>query len=340
MSEPVSVIVTCYNLERFIGAAIQSVIDQDYDGPVEIVVVDDCSTDRSADIVGQFADVVLVQSSANGGVLNAMNLGIERASHDLLMMLDGDDIWEHRKIRLVAQVFAADPAVNFVTHDIRFIDEDGKWLSIPSLPAVKMPTIPKSEVSDRLRCGVLAMEDFICLGTAVSIRRSRSDISGFLDFCGALPDPSNTYQDWPLAGWCALQPAARFAYVPEPLYRYRIHQANHSGDARTPERAVRNLRRTLNTIDALLRICGDYVVDPAIAASLQRRRASIAYLIALYGGSRLDALAGFFKALPDLSRRRLVRKELIRLAGIQLLGPRRFANLAGRRTILRHLPAT
>jgi glycosyltransferase involved in cell wall biosynthesis len=340
MPEPVSVIVTCYNLERFIGEAIQSVVDQDYEGSVEIIVVDDCSTDGSAAIVRQFHNVVLVQPAANGGVLNAMNLGINRARHDLLMMLDGDDIWEPTKIRLVAQVFAADPAVNFVTHDIRCIDGEGNWLAIPSRPAAKMPLIPKSQVSDRLREGVLAMDDFICLGAAVSIRRSRSDISGFLEFCETLPDASNTYQDWPLAGWCAVQCGARFAYVPEPLYRYRIHQDNHSGDARTPERALRNLRRTLNTIDALHRICRDHAVDLAIAASLERRRYAISYLITLYGGSRLDALAAFWKALPDLRRRRLVAKELIRLAGIQLLGRRKFAGLAGRRRILRHLPAT
>ena len=51
MPDPVSVIITCFNLERFIGEAVRSVEEQDYGGIIQLVVVDDCSTDRSRDLI-------------------------------------------------------------------------------------------------------------------------------------------------------------------------------------------------------------------------------------------------------------------------------------------------
>jgi glycosyltransferase involved in cell wall biosynthesis len=340
MSPPVSVIVTCYNLERYIGDTIRSVLAQDYGGPIEIIVADDCSTDSSADIIRGFAEVEYVRTAQNGGVLQAMIAGIKAARNDLLLFLDGDDLWEPAKIRRVAEAFEHNPRLAFVTHDILCIDGAGRELAIPSRPARKMPLIPADQVSDRLRQAALEMDDFICLGSAVSVSRSRGNIDGFIRFAETLPDPVNTYQDWPLACWCAVQPGAEFAYVPAVLYRYRLHGANHSGDARTRELAGRNLTRTRNTLDAMLAIAGQAKADPRTIKSLKQRKTVIVYLIDLTAGRRLEALRGFVKSIPDLRRRKLLLKEVARLVGIQLLGPKRFLQLAGQRSILRHIRAT
>ena len=55
-----SVVITCYNLERFIGAAIESVQRQDFAGSLQIIVVDDCSTDRSPEVIQSFDGVEYV----------------------------------------------------------------------------------------------------------------------------------------------------------------------------------------------------------------------------------------------------------------------------------------
>ena len=139
--EPVSVIITCYNLERYIEETIGSVLAQDYAGPIEVILVDDCSTDTSAAIVASYPEVTYVRTEQNGGVLRAMIAGFRNASHDLICLLDGDDLWTTDKVSSVARAFAENPRLVFVTHDIACIDGNGKPLPIPSRPAKRMPTI-------------------------------------------------------------------------------------------------------------------------------------------------------------------------------------------------------
>jgi glycosyltransferase involved in cell wall biosynthesis len=340
MSLAISVVVTCYNLERYIGEAIRSVLAQDYAGEIEIIVVDDHSTDSSADVIRQFPEVRYIRTPSNSGVLLSTVAGMEAASHDVVAFLDGDDLWTPEKLRLVAQAFEHNPKLAFITHDIRCIDAEGAELAIPSRPAQKMPLIPPREVSERLKRGVLLMDDFICLGSAVTVRRSAGNLAGFADFVRTIPDPVNTYQDWTMVSWCAVQPGAEFDYIPSALYRYRLHEANHSGDARTLARAQRNLRRTLNTIDAMLAIEESAGVEPDIIRSLRQRRRVIRYLLDLNGGRRGAAIQGFLQRNPVLRNRRLLMKEAARFIGVQLLGPERFVELAGSRSVMKNLPAT
>src|SRR4051812_20803492 len=93
-----SVIVTCFNLERYIRAAIESVLGQSFAGNLEIIVVDDCSTDRSAEIVRSYEGIRYLKTERNGGVLLAILAGLEAASADILFFLDGDDLWHPAKV--------------------------------------------------------------------------------------------------------------------------------------------------------------------------------------------------------------------------------------------------
>jgi glycosyltransferase involved in cell wall biosynthesis len=93
----VSVIVTAYNHERYIAAAIQSVIDQTYHD-YELIVVDDGSTDGTSDRVLAFADDILLVRQENQGIAASRNTGIRHARGQLLAFLDGDDLWEPDKL--------------------------------------------------------------------------------------------------------------------------------------------------------------------------------------------------------------------------------------------------
>ena len=112
VTDPVSVIIPAYNEKECIAATLRAVTASDH--PVEIIVVDDGSTDGTADIVEALAipGVRLVRQ-ANAGKPAALDAGIRAASHDIVVMLDGDTIFERDTVRLLAQPFA-DPRVGAV----------------------------------------------------------------------------------------------------------------------------------------------------------------------------------------------------------------------------------
>jgi glycosyltransferase involved in cell wall biosynthesis len=87
-----SVIIPCYNAERFIGEAISSALAQSRPAD-EIIVVDDGSTDRSVAQTGRFAGRIQLVRQANAGAAAARNTGLAAARHDLIAFLDADDLW-------------------------------------------------------------------------------------------------------------------------------------------------------------------------------------------------------------------------------------------------------
>jgi glycosyltransferase involved in cell wall biosynthesis len=95
----VSVIVPCFNTERYIGEAIDSILAQAIE-PLQIVVVDDGSTDRSMEIVRRFGDRVERQSQANAGIGAARNAGIALARGRYLAFLDADDVWTPTSLKI------------------------------------------------------------------------------------------------------------------------------------------------------------------------------------------------------------------------------------------------
>lgn len=241
--EPVSVVITCYNLSRYIGYTIQSVLGQDYEGDIEIIVVDDASQDNSRGVVEQFPGIIYVRRSENGGVLSAMLDGICRASHEIIMFLDGDDIWAPEKVRLCVAAFT--PGVALVTHDLVCIDQYGENIRVDRISSASKET--RGSTSERLRELILGHQRGVWLGSAFCIHATRARVSHFVEFCRASEYLTKAYQDWPLAVWVALQYGLEIALVDRPLLKYRVHLANYSGDSRTTERKANGLSRASAT---------------------------------------------------------------------------------------------
>src|SRR5271156_98099 len=111
MAKPfVSVLIDTYNHERFIEQAIVSVLEQDFPAAErEILVVDDGSSDRTAEIVRKFEPQVRVLRKANGGQASAFNAGIPECKGELVVFLDGDDWWARGKLTAVAEAFEQNP---------------------------------------------------------------------------------------------------------------------------------------------------------------------------------------------------------------------------------------
>lgn len=132
VTDPVSVIVPAYNEKEGIAAAVRSLATSDYP-EVEVIVVDDGSTDGTADIVeGLGLPNVRVVRKPNGGKASALNAGIELASHDLIVMVDGDTVLEPQAIRNLVRPFA-NPSVGAVAGNVKVGNQHtmiGRWQHI------------------------------------------------------------------------------------------------------------------------------------------------------------------------------------------------------------------
>ena len=93
----IATIIPAYNCERYLAEAIESVLAQNY-RPLEIIVIDDGSTDDTAKIAKRFEPAIQYCFQANGGIGSARNRGIELADSDFIAFLDADDLWPEGKL--------------------------------------------------------------------------------------------------------------------------------------------------------------------------------------------------------------------------------------------------
>ncbi|MGW1984100.1 bifunctional polysaccharide deacetylase/glycosyltransferase family 2 protein [Streptomyces collinus] len=130
VTEPVSVIVPAYNESAGIEAAVRSLLASDH--PVEIIVVDDGSTDGTADLVEALGLPVRVIRQRNAGKPAALNSGLAAATCDLVVMVDGDTAFEPDTVRTIVQPFA-DPRVGAVSGNAKVVNRGGllgRWQHI------------------------------------------------------------------------------------------------------------------------------------------------------------------------------------------------------------------
>jgi len=120
----ISVIIPVFNGEAYIAETIESVLGQT-PPPGEVLIVDDGSTDGTADVIHGFGSRVQYQRQPNQGPGAARNLGIQTAAGDMLAFLDADDVWMPDKLKLQAAALDQDPALDLVfCHMSQFISPD------------------------------------------------------------------------------------------------------------------------------------------------------------------------------------------------------------------------
>lgn len=147
-SPRVSTIITVYNGEQYLSEAIQSVINQDYPH-IEIIIVDDGSTDGSRKAAQQFVPPAHYYYQNNAGIAAAKNHGINLSKGDFFAFLDADDLWTKSKIRKQVEVFNEDPTLDIVfSHVKQFhspeLSEEEKqeiWCSEDLLPGTSAGTM-------------------------------------------------------------------------------------------------------------------------------------------------------------------------------------------------------
>ena len=126
-SDLVSVVITCFNYERFVAEAIESALAQTYHS-VEVIVVDDGSTDGSLEVIRRFSNEhpnVVVLQRPNGGPGAATAAGVRASSGQIICLLDADDRFHPTKIQRVVERFARSPDAVQVAHQRRILRADG-----------------------------------------------------------------------------------------------------------------------------------------------------------------------------------------------------------------------
>ena len=113
MEPLVSVVIPVFNGERFLREAVESVLAQKY-SPLEIIMVDDGSTDGTADVARSLPETVRYLHQSNQGPAAARNRGIEHAQGSLIAFADADDVWPEDKLALQLPYLMRDPAAEIV----------------------------------------------------------------------------------------------------------------------------------------------------------------------------------------------------------------------------------
>jgi glycosyltransferase involved in cell wall biosynthesis len=180
MRPTVSVVITTYNQERYISATLESALAQDFEDR-EVIVVDDGSTDDTPARVAAFGERVVYLRQQNQGVAGSRNTGIRQARGELLAFLDGDDLWEPRKLSRQVSAARDHPLSGLIVADGVQFDDDGNILR-PSLMATSIRTRLGSADSITFRCyDQLLVDNVILSSSQVLIPRTVLDQVGLSD---------------------------------------------------------------------------------------------------------------------------------------------------------------
>lgn len=197
----VSVIIPAYNAEAFIGDTVRSALDQTY-RDLEVIVVDDGSTDATLQQLDAFGSRIRVHRQSNGGVARARNIGVRLATGPWIAFLDADDLWLPRKIE--RQLACPEVPMSFT--------DRVNIGSLGDLPVVQSACTPMR--GGDVFVPLLRDGNFIT-STSVMIRRE------LFEQLGGFYTGLNGTEDWDL--WIRVAERHRIGFVDEPLVQYRLH---------------------------------------------------------------------------------------------------------------------
>lgn len=239
----VTVFVPVYNGEPFLAETIESVLTQTY-RDFELLVVDDCSTDRSAEIVLSYSDsrIRLDRNELNRGRPYTRNRGLQLARGEYFAVLDADDVCEPQRLEKSVAFLDAQPDIAAVGSAATYIDDSGRALFVQRVPSS----------SDAIRRRIFTANCFV--HSSVTFRRAAVLAIGGYD--ERLPYS----QDYDL--FLRLAADHRLANLTVPLVRYRVHGGQVSQKKMAAQRRLADGARSKAFYAQMARGAIDPAVQP------------------------------------------------------------------------------
>lgn len=209
MGKLVSVVIPTYNTRRYVAEAVESALAQTY-RPLEVLVVDDGSTDGTDVEMRRFGDPVRYLVQQNRGPAAARNLGIREARGEYVAFLDADDLWDPVKITKQVAVMERSPEVGVVYCGIQRVD----------LQAGTTVTIVRDDPTLRGDIRRKLLQRNRVVTSTLLIRRACFELEEGFD------ETLRWAEDWDL--WIRISRHFHFDAVTEPLVIYRVHGGNVS----------------------------------------------------------------------------------------------------------------
>jgi glycosyltransferase involved in cell wall biosynthesis len=283
---PISVILPTRNYGFFIGDSIESVLAQDYpQESIEIIIVDDGSTDNTRELVRKYANRVTYIYSEHKGVAAARNMGVLLAKGELITFLDADDRWLSLRTKRVVEAFARHADIGIVFHNFDVIDREGELMYKDFSEAFH----PQKNQTGLLLSDIIKGNVF-CGASSFSFK------TALLKEIGPIPEDIRRGVDFYLTTIAAAY--ARAWRLPEILGSYRLHHENLTfvahGNLPKAAQIHRDLSHTYEELSARLSPISS--VKREDIQGLKRRCSRSRLLSAFLSGERLKAI----KQLPSL----------------------------------------
>jgi glycosyltransferase involved in cell wall biosynthesis len=321
----ISTVIVLYNLEKYIDDAIQSVLRQTRQ-PDEIIVVDDCSTDGSANIVAKYRDrIIHIKQEKNIGPLRNSLSGLKAATGDIVAFLDGDDVWMPEKLEAIEKEFLQDEEVVLVSHDFIRVDENLQDLNILDETNLNTRRITKSHAkkdwSDKMREAILLRRGF-WLGSAYAVRKKAILLERFEMVIAQHPAACLSYLDMTLGPFIvASNPTFKVGFVNEVLFKHRAYgNSNSSWSSTSVVSALRTIERWQSVHATTYRLIADFLMDKKIERRYTDLHEELELLKLQFEGKKVKAIGKFVSLSPLLFKEKAIVHEFMRLLFTTFLG--------------------
>jgi glycosyltransferase involved in cell wall biosynthesis len=202
----IAVIIPVFNSADTVARAIDSVLSQRFDGPVEIIVVNDGSYDGSASVLAKYQDRIRILNQPNRGPAYARNAGARCSTAEYIAFLDADDAFMPGKLARTVPTLACHSEAAMTYHDAIALDRDGRQIA----PTCISPGQAHPPSMDEMLTQLWP----IITSTVVIQRR-------IFDACGGFSEQFKFgYEDPDL--WLRAREHGHFIYIPEPLTYYTL----------------------------------------------------------------------------------------------------------------------
>jgi glycosyltransferase involved in cell wall biosynthesis len=327
----ISTVIILYNLEKYIDDAIQSVLRQTRQAD-EIIVVDDCSTDGSADIVNKYTDrlIYIKQRENIGNLRNALS-GLEAATGDIVAFLDADDVWMPEKLEAIEKEFLQDEDVVLVSHDFLEVDENLHYvhhLNVSNITRLNTRRITKryakKDWSGKMREAVLLRRG-LWLGSAYAVRKKAILLERFERVIAQHRPADLGYieefrwrdtLDMTLGPFIvASNPTFKVGFVNEILFKHRHHGNNSDGNFTTisVERALRTIERWQSVHATTYHLIADFLKDKKIERRYTDLHEELELVKLQVAGKKVKAIGKFISLSPHLFKEKTIVHEFMRL---------------------------